>query len=100
MNVDVQVTEADNRWALTQVVRLLAAAEGGPDVHQKELQSVMAELAQQPPMIQLARTVALVGIATAVAAELAPAFEEKLELHRVELLPHIERLFEQRLGLS
>lgn len=60
----------------------------------------MGSFPQQPEMIQLARSAALVGIATAVAAELAPAFEEKLGFDRVELLPHIERLFELRLGLS
>jgi hypothetical protein len=99
-DLDIDVTEADNRWALTQVVRLLSAAEGGKELHRAELKSVMAELANDEPALQLARTGASLGIATAIAAELAPALEENHDLDRQELLIEIERLFERRLGLS
>jgi hypothetical protein len=69
-------------------------------LHRAELKSVMAELANDEPALQLARTGASLGIATAIAAELAPALEENHDLDRQELLIEIERLFERRLGLS
>lgn len=95
----MNVTPADNRWALTEVMRLLAAWDGGEEPHRAQLVETMTELANEEVPVQLARTLALAAILTTVASTFADIASEEMEVSRRDLLARLEQELERRYGL-